>query len=226
MKLHFYENQIIKIKSLIAKGKYQEALTILNSEMQMPYIPLAYEKKFNELVQKLHNNFQNQDDAKQITLERIVEMLWLNEEKQMIALNAIGNYYLKPIKKELKRRIESWKDIYKQSLLYEMLVEQKIDVEIKINNKFFNPLKFSIFENKKVQEAIEEIRKLAFKSPQIEKLAISEFYKYLLLTFGQLNFEGGKTGAMVFNIVNQMFFKSRNLTQEEQKIKQMLGHQK
>lgn len=49
----YHEFNIIYIQALIKLGKLDDALNILEEEISMPYIPAAYEKRYNELYQSV-----------------------------------------------------------------------------------------------------------------------------------------------------------------------------
>ena len=63
--MNYYEEKLIKIKELIKNDK-KEALSLLNEELKMPYIPEKYEANFIKLANDLEFDLKSDNKKKSI----------------------------------------------------------------------------------------------------------------------------------------------------------------
>lgn len=227
-KNNFYEEKLAQIKLLIQEEKFDQAHQELLTELNMPFIPMIYEGEFKNLYELVKSKL-SKDDNRVFTLSReeVIELLLSdNEESQAMALELIGDQNLHNEKISLKERIETWeqKDIFKKAFLFEVMIEQKIDVDIKFNDGLIlNPAKSkSILDAEQTILMLKEIEVLTEKEPSLTLTALQEAKRYLLLTYPVLPGDGRVIAQNLVNIVKHMLGQEIDLSSEETSIYKVL----
>ena len=226
MSQNFYKQTIEDIRKLIKEEKIETAKQIVDQELNMPYIPAKYEKTFLELQGQI--NFKLISDIgpnNNKTIEWVIEKLFGNEKQQIMALENLNKYNLRTINDKLKERIQSWKpkDKFKQAYLFELLSEQEIDMDIKIENKILNPSKHSIFHDKQFLIALKEIEKHTHKQPQLHEMVINQLQHYALKIFPNKIKNGKELSKQITQAVKSLIDPEIKLSDQEKKILQTLN---
>jgi len=123
----FYEQQLQKIKDLIAQEKFEEAYDLIAEELSMPYIPADFEKELLELMDQLPQAVVN---GKEISDQEIEEYLKGDVEHQVIA---ITNLFKKNIRNYLplcQEYLLGEGDSSCKCLLIYVLMAQEVSSEI------------------------------------------------------------------------------------------------
>ena len=110
----------------------------------MPYIPEIYESQYIKLINDIKSEVKGDDQPTIVTRDIAIDyLLSENEEKENISLELLRDHNLRYVKDVLKNRLETWpsnKNTQK-AFLFELLVEQEIDMEINFNGFNLNPKK-------------------------------------------------------------------------------------
>lgn len=226
MKDNFYTEKINEIKKLIENGELTKAQQELTEELNMPYIPEIYEVEFSKLYQEiLHALMSDQPDNKVKALDTIMEMLFGDESAQSIALELISSHNLRPVKTQIKNRIESWtsKDAIKRSFLFEILCEQEINLDILIDGVNVNPIKDQVVDNKTLLEALKIIEELSLKNPQLKDIAFNEVRRFILINFPKRDFEIKSLTNSIYKITASMFNENISLDKKDMEIREILN---
>ena len=110
-----------------------------------------------------------------------------------------------------------------KAFLFELLIEQEVDIEISFNGMNINPSRVgSVLSNKKVIE-INKILETKFqKDPAKLNIALDEFQKFLLLTYPIIPEDPKQFSSDLEMIVNSLFDEDIQLTQRQKIIKKAL----
>lgn len=225
---NFYESKLEQIKQLIKEEKFDKAHEEILAEINMPYIPMAYEKEFKDLFNFVRTKI-NKDDNRVFTLSReeVIELLLSeSEESQAMALELIADQNLHHEKQSLKHRIETWKqsDIFKKAFLFELMIEQKIDVAIEfVKGLIINPAKQkSVLEAKQTLVMLQQINLLTEKEPTLTLATSQEAKRYLLLNYPNPPENGESLAQNIVNVVRHMFGQEVDLSGDELSIYKVL----
>lgn len=220
MSNNFYDEKLNEIKAAIEKGDFKLAHSLLTEELKMPYIPAVYEKQFQELFADVVRALMTEEGRKQLPIEDISEMLFGEDAEQLMAIEMLKDSNIRPIKDEIKRRIESYTDAdaLKRTFLFELLAGQEIAMEIVINNVVLDPSKHSITKSEEVKRAIDALPYIVAKNPQMYEPVFNELQRYFLLKFPEVPLDGKLLVEQIYNIVRSMFEPSMVLTDEEKEI--------
>ncbi len=226
MKKNYYEEKISYIESLIKNKKYKKANQEILNELNLPYVPKIYEDIFNSMFEQIKEYSEN-NFSKTISKDVAIDYLISNDEKkETIAIELLRKHNLHHDKEIIKKRIETWnlnKTILK-AYLFEILVEQNINIDINLNGIILNPAKFgSILDKKEVQKTILEIEKIFIKNPSWKELAINEFHKFLLFTYPAVPVKPKEFAYDIAKIIESHFDKKTSLTIKQQRIKNILS---
>lgn len=174
----YYQEKLTEIRKLMKTNVFL-AKELLDEEMKMPYIPLKYEQDFIDLQNKNRILISVKISNKTFDNEEVTKYLWSNDElKEAMVLDFLKKANLREHVTELAKWIETkpkTKNIAK-SFIYELLVLQEINVDLKWSGEIVNPSKNkSIFDNKEVGKGIKRIKKLTLKEPSLEGVLMEEF---------------------------------------------------
>ena len=227
MSKNYYDEKIKDIENLIESKKYKEAQKEINNELNVPYVPKIYEDVFNSMLEqildKLETNEKTQTISKAVALDYLISN---DEQKEVIAIELLRDHNLHFDKEIIKTRIETWnfdKNLLK-AYLFEILVEQNIDIDINFNGLNLNPLKNgSILDKKEVQSTLKTIEKIFTKNPSWRKMATDEFHKFLLLNYPFVPEKPEETAHDICKIINSYFDDNLELTAKQKKIKTILS---
>ncbi|WP_338972882.1 DUF3196 family protein [Spiroplasma endosymbiont of Panorpa germanica] len=155
----FYPQTILEIKELLDAKKYQEAQSIIDQELGMPYLPIEFEEQLLQLRLELLRNGREQNQ-KSWNLDSIKIMLASADANiQLNAIEALKGFNVRNLLLELKNMLSS--DIVcdenKVCILF-ILAEQQVDEDFKVFKKNgwhnFNPTKMDLREYLKKLEII------------------------------------------------------------------------
>ena len=226
MKKNYYDEKIENIYLLISQKNYKQAISLIKEELRMPYIPKIYEEKIIKIMDNIKSENTNETNNTSISKDVAIEYLMSNEEeKESMALEFLREHNLRNDKDLFKKRLETWpleKNILK-AYLFELLVEQEIDMEINFNGINMNPLKNgSILNHIEVQKTMDSLSKIFEKNPSLMNLSLDEFQRFLLISYPAIP-ENGKLFAIEIScIINSMFDDKIKLSNTQKRIKELL----
>lgn len=130
---NYYEKMIKDAEALMEQREYAKAYEILDTEVKMPYIPMAYEEKIQSLYK---------DCSQALKPERRMAVYDINDCMELLngtleqALQAVELLRASNIRKHLDL-VESYlsvdPDFMIRSMLIEILMEQDVTDEIKLD---------------------------------------------------------------------------------------------
>ena len=226
MSKNYYEEKLDEIYSLIEDKKNAEAYDLIKEELKMPYVPEIYETKFVEILENMKSELPSEIKSTMVPRDVAIEYL-LSEDSQQeaIALELLRDHNLRYDQDLYKKKIETWgsdKNIFK-AYLFELLVEQKINIDINFNGIKMNPSKNgTILKNKEVEIAMNEIQKWFEKNPSALALALDEAQRFLLITYPAIPESGIDYARDISKIVESMFDEKMILTERQTKMKELL----
>ena len=204
----YYQEKLAEIRKYMKTDVFV-AKQLLDEELKMPYIPLKYEQDFLDLHKENKLLIAVRISNKTFEDEEVKKYLWSNDElKEAMVLEFLKKANLRAHVSELAKWIETkpkTKNIAK-SFIYELLVLQEINVELKWNGQVVNPSKNkSIFDNKEVAKGIKKIKKLTFKEPSLESSIMEEFEKGILNDYPKVLKDGAKKAEAIYDKVIKSF---------------------
>lgn len=182
--MNYYDELIENIDKLIKERDYDQAKSLIENELNLPYIPRDIEERLNNYLCEIK---ASTNGLKLLTDDDLVAYLHSNSQKQLIAINELG-----------KRNLRDYIDIcYKylkgnghqnaKALLIDSLIRQEINYEFAyVNNgsfMSFNPINLKVIEETHgFKLASQELDRYYYKDPSKNHMAIELLYKEALLS--------------------------------------------
>lgn len=203
--MNYYDEKLLQIKKLMKKDK-SKALSIINKELDMPYIPEKYEASFISLADELKFELNKDSNEQQLPKEKIINYLFSDDKfKIAAAIDSLRNINVRTILKD----IEKWlflnsADPVGQAIIYEILVEQEIDKLISFGNIQINPFKNGeIMKQKEIEKSFKKILN-SNETPQIQESSIEELKFYILKTFPNFPESGNLLASELMTVVKSL----------------------
>ncbi|PPE05231.1 DUF3196 family protein [Williamsoniiplasma lucivorax] len=188
----FYEELKSEIEKLCVEKKYDQALVLINSELQMPYVPQDFEQYLITLKKEISLHLIDTKHQKQYDLNEIVGLLHDEQDlvSQALAIKALEHINARAILKEIEQYLMNLNmpDENKTLILF-ALYSQQIDQELKMQKHngsyLIKPTELKIqafnedFDN--VAMTIEQI--IGVENPSISQIACSSALIYMLVNF-------------------------------------------
>lgn len=136
---NYYESCLEVIRQCIADENHAEALTLLDQELSMPFIPQPYDQVFRDLRDNLRID-RNPKARYFESMEEVFDALKGNDALKQKALISLERMNLRAVLNDLEdimrdKLIDDW--LKKQLVFY--LMEQNIDVsiDVRLNHKMY-----------------------------------------------------------------------------------------
>ena len=177
---NYYEECITKVEGLIQSKEFEEAKSILEDELDMPYVPEVHLKKFLELYHSLPQ--ENVTSSKYLdSIEEIESSLFLDEEQQLRAMLSLERLNLRPYLSILREwlislEVDTW---IKQQILVFLLeqgIEDEFQVYLEDEVQVVNTKGLSHpFQNEHYLKQVYDLKeKLEQENPSLFKLCMQE----------------------------------------------------
>ena len=124
--MKYYEEILEEIKKKMDNKEYEAALLQIKEELAMPYLPLDFEKTLNELKRDVQYQISEESSPKQISIDKILNMLKGNEKSQLRAVDLLADYNLRDYLPEIKDYLSKDPCEEASALLIELIAEQEI----------------------------------------------------------------------------------------------------
>jgi hypothetical protein len=147
--MNYYEETLAKIKELMTKQQYDEALRIVTNELKMPYVPKEFEKQLlfyqQELFAILGTNQKPELTGKE--LFAILNNEQINNDEKVGLFYQLEKFNLRNYLSEIKEFFNSNASLELKTILIYLLASQDVDQEftyhglqgeIKLNPKTFD----------------------------------------------------------------------------------------
>lgn len=208
--MSYYDELLVKIDSLIASKDYDEAYSLIESELKMPYIPKNIEDKLLDYK----NMLPNDSKLTNLSLEDAIKYLKGSELEQLRAVDELNSLNLRDYLDICSEFLKNDGYINAKVLLVESLIKQEINEEIHMS---CNGLEYDFIpkyvmlpeESLGYKKAIELLNNEYMKEPSKLELAKQLIYKECLLNL-PLNFneeEGSILADSAIRYINDAFNK-------------------
>ena len=186
MEKNYYDEIIEQIELLINEEKWNDALFMIKTELQVPYVPEDFERKFTELENKVKTLSIGDRDARTINEELIVKNLFASEKSlRVLSLvqfeNLNASKYIDEIKKVFNEDIN---DNEEKTLLLIQLNGQKMNEEFtikKLNREMqINPSTFKLDE---FMNLFKEVMFIYYKIDGEKNITVQKHFSDLLMSF-------------------------------------------
>lgn len=201
----YYQNTLDEIKLLKDKQEWQLAFNRVNEELSMPYIPMEYMVKFEELQRELHALINPLDENVVIlSFEQIEQALLSDELSAIEALNSLKKLHLVPYCQRIQRLLDVKLNPVIEALLILALIEQRLDYNFKLSKSFdieFNPLYLEHPEDSDGYLVAKEVlEKLLVKDPSSLKMAFDLLVEEVLLML-PLSYDESEGEYLAYSII-------------------------
>lgn len=119
-----------QIEALIKDEKYDKALSLIEKELSLPYVPSDIEIKLNDLLKLIPKD----DFVRSLSDEEIVKYLNSDETKQLRAVEELNNKNLRDYLDVCNEYLKGNGYINAKVLLIDSLIKQDINEEISMSN--------------------------------------------------------------------------------------------
>ena len=203
--MNYYDEILIKIENLISNSKYDEAKSLIITELSVPYIPKDIEKKFNEYLNLIK---EKTFTIKNLSDEEII--VYLNDDsiKQLIAVKELNNKNLRDYIDICDNYLKKDGQLEAKVLLIESLIRQEINYKFTYNDVLFNPRECILPEESDgFKKAIELLNEHYLKDPSKLQMAMQLLYKecMLYLPNSYSSNHGEKLALKIVNYIEKAF---------------------
>lgn len=179
--MNYYDETLLKIKDLIQDNKIDLALSMIEEELRAPYLP----KEFQDTITKIYAEY-HKNNKYEINDEICEEYLFLNKEKQLIAVTYLDKKNLREYLDLINRYLSSDGFINAKVLLIDSLIKQEINEEIKMINdgleyEFIPKYLLPVEESDAFIVGKKQLEDKYLKEPSKLKMAMDLLYKELML---------------------------------------------
>lgn len=126
----YYEDLVPQIEALIKDEKYDKALSLIEKELSLPYVPSDIETKLKDLLKLIPKD----DFVRSLSDEEIIKYLNLDETKQLRAVEELNNKNLRDYLDVCNEYLKGNGYINAKVLLIDSLIKQDINEEISMSN--------------------------------------------------------------------------------------------
>lgn len=178
----YYKSIISKVKKMINQKKYDDAIFILEDELETPYIPVEFQTELEDMLINISadkNYFEGLSKIEHLNRDQLLNKIFENNKLNSSAIHLFFERYSNNIK---EKELLYFENVFlnrnlnndEKTLLFEALAFQRIDYTFKFYNKNvkedfeINPINTLIFEQiplfKNSQKLIDD---LASKEPSL-----------------------------------------------------------
>ena len=204
--MNYYDDILNKIYSLIVSEDYEQAKSLIITELNMAYVPKDTEKKLNEYLSLINERTYK---VKAVSDDEIEKYLEMDENHQLLAVNELNQKNLRDYTDLVNKYLCS--DGYKNAkvLLIDSLIRQEIGDEIHYNDngmeytfipKYILPLEQAdgfILAQKLINEEF-------MKNPSENKIALQLLYKEGMMRL-PINIDASEGQIVAMNIITYVY---------------------
>lgn len=204
--MNYYEELIKNIEDLLNNKKYDEAKSIIDNELNLPYVPKEIEEKLNQYLLIIKDaTFA----LKLLSDEEIEAYLKDNETKQLIAVDELSKRNLRDYIDVIYEYLKDDGYINAKALLIDSLIRQEINYEFEYVNNCslikFNPSKLEVIEKTDgFNTAYTLIEENYLKDPSKAHMGIELLYKEALLSLPN-QIDGKLISEKIINYIDKAF---------------------
>lgn len=200
--MNYYEELLATIDELINTKDYKQALSMIEKELSLPYVPSDVENRLKYYLKVIPKD----NDYKQLNEEDIINYLKADQSKQLRAVEALNSLNLRDYIDICNEYLKSDGFINAKVLLIYSLIKQEINEECFMNNEgveysFIPKYVMSPEESLGFKKALEILEKDYMKEPSKLELAKQLLYKECLLAL-PINYEEDEANNLASKIYN------------------------
>ncbi len=131
----YYQEQQSVISKLIIDEKFDDALSLINEELSMPYIPRNFETFLVESINKIP--LSTRDNSYSLSLDKIVDLLIkLDKTNNDVSdlIKHMSKFNLENEKEELEYYFSKSTNTRNRAMTFELLIKMKVDIECNLGN--------------------------------------------------------------------------------------------
>lgn len=126
--MNYYDQIQREIKQALEKQEFDQAAFLVRKEMEMPYIPFAFEK-FLQKAQREIRAHAKTNAAVSFSDEQLMAMLEGDEERQMIAVTALGERNLRAYERDIAFWLQRDPNPEAAAMMIDALADQAVPYE-------------------------------------------------------------------------------------------------
>lgn len=183
-----YYTQILKtVSEMMDQGKDNEALSLVEEELSMPYVPKTFLVQFEKIALELKQKHQLDITPSVMSdPEAILKSLKQDELNQLKALDALSQLNIRAHRALVDSAFEILEDRLLKNLLIRILIEQAITDEFEFSDEGityrFIPASLTLPEDSEgVLNAQEYLERWCEKDPSLHKLCLDQLQLVSLL---------------------------------------------
>ena len=204
--MNYYDELLEKIDKLMKDLAFDEAKSLIISELNLPYVPSDIEDKLNDYLSQINVATKA---YKSLTDDDIEKYLNESDEKQLLAVDELGKRNLRDYIDICNNYLQSNGFANAKALLIDSLIRQEIDYNFTYVNNCsfidFNPKKLNVIEETDgFNDAYKIIDDNYMKDPSKAKLGIELLYKEALLSLPN-QLDGALTAEKIINYIDDAF---------------------
>ena len=179
--MNYYEETLEKINKHLNNKEVDEALKLIEKELEAPYLP----KEFNDELVRLYNENRKVESFK-LDDDNLEDYLSSTKEKQLIAVDYLNNKNLRDYLDICNKYLCSDGFINAKVLLVDSLIRQEIGEEISMSNNgleynFIPKYLLPIEESDGYISGKKYLEDIYLKEPSKLKMGLDLLYKELIL---------------------------------------------
>lgn len=179
--MNYYEETLEKINKYLNENKIDDALKLIEKELEAPYLP----KEFNDELVRLYKENRKIESFK-LDDDNLEEYLYSTYEKQLIAVNYLDKKNLRDYIDICNKYLCSDGFINAKVLLIDSLIRQEIGEEISMINEgmeynFIPKYLLPVEESDGYLSAKKYLQDIYLKEPSKLKMSMDLLYKELIL---------------------------------------------
>ena len=181
--MNYYEETLLKIKEKIDKNELQEAIKLIENELDAPYLP----KDFEEEIKRIYGEIRPANSAFSISEDDIGSFLRDSKEKQLLAVDWLNKQNLRNYIYLCNEYLTSDAYINAKVLLVDSLIRQEIGEEIRMENEgmeyeFIPKYLLPVEESDGFLSGSRYINEVYMKEPSKIRIALDLLYKEAILS--------------------------------------------
>ena len=205
----YYDETLKEIKELEAEGKYRDALSMIDQELKMPYIPEEFENEIRRIRRDLVYYMNESREEREDSLDTLLRKLKGSPQMQLAAASKLCSRNLRECLDEIKEWLQNEPQPEASSLIIEALAQQEISDEFilkrnDIEYTFWSDSVTPCNESEGFLEALDYlVQWLGTSHPDLLQMSrsvlIHEVYMFL-----PLSYDAGEGKDLALSVVKQV----------------------
>lgn len=192
--MNYYEDIVSQVETLITNKEYQQALVMIQEELNMPYVPKETLVKLEAYEILCQQALKENQPKRQVDFDEIAKGLFLDDFSAMNSIVMLNDLNLRNYMDECQEILTQLTNPVLTGLVILQLSQQKIDHEFTIDKNGLTMSFYPVYveapnQSDGYQFASNFFQQEFFKEPQFENLCqellIQEALSYLPLSYSE-----------------------------------------